>query len=125
MREARMTNTFGRNNNETGKKNKFPLNFEADLVRHCLLMGQRFFFRNNKDLLKMPGVPFGAANNLPNSFNVKNKSAGEKRLKILLEFHPEILSVRLSQDISTACVKSFAKENVNTFLDLLEPELRK
>jgi hypothetical protein len=73
----------------------------------------------------MPGVPFGAANNLRNSFSVKNEPAGEKRLKSFLKRHPEILSVRLPQDISTARVKSFAKENVNTFLDLLEPELRK
>lgn len=73
----------------------------------------------------MLGVPFGAANNFPNSFNVKNESVREKRLKILLKFHLEILSVRLLQDISTARVKSFAKENVNAFLDLLEPELRK
>jgi hypothetical protein len=57
----------------------------------------------------MTGVPFGAVNNLTNSFNVKNESAGEKRLKIFLKRHPEILSVRLPQVISKARVKSFAK----------------
>jgi hypothetical protein len=35
------------------------------------------------------------------------------------------MSVRLPQDISTDRVKSFAEETVNTFLDLLEAELRK
>jgi hypothetical protein len=51
----------------------------------------------------------------------KNLSAGEKRLKSFLKRRPEILSVRLPPGISTARVKSFAIENVNTFLDLLEP----
>jgi hypothetical protein len=70
-------------------------------------------------------VPLGAANNLPNSFNVKNESAGEKWLKGFLKRRSEFLSVRLPHGISTAHVKSFIKENVNTFFDALEPELKK
>jgi hypothetical protein len=55
---------------------------------------------------------------------VKIEAAGKKWLKGFLKRHAEILSVRLPQDISAARVKSFTKENVNKFFDLLEPELK-
>jgi hypothetical protein len=87
-------------------------------------MEERFFGVTRADLRRLE-YRLAVANNIPNSFNVKNEAAGKKWLKGFLKRHAEILSVRLPQGISAARVKSFTKENVNKFFDLLEPELKK
>jgi hypothetical protein len=89
-----------------GRKPVFPPNLEADLVQHCLLMEERFFGVKRADLRRL-AYRLAVANNIPNSFNVKNESAGKKWLKGFLKRHVEILSVRLPQGISAARVKSF------------------
>jgi hypothetical protein len=54
-------------------------------------MKERFPFRNNNELLQMPGILFRTANILQNSLNMENDLAEEKRLKYLLKRHPKIL----------------------------------
>jgi hypothetical protein len=87
-------------------------------------MEERFFGVTRADLRRL-AYRLAVANNIPNSFNVKNEAAGKKWLKGFLKRHAEILSVRLPHGIQAARVKSFTKENVNKFFDLLEPELKK
>jgi transposase len=107
---------------QLGRKPVFPPNLEAELVQHCLLMEERFFGITRADLRRL-AYRLASANNMPNTFSAKSESAGKKWLKGFLKRHRETLTVRMPQGISAARVKSFTKENVNKFFDLLEPEL--
>jgi hypothetical protein len=64
----------------------FPPNLEADLVQYCLLIREGFFGITKADLRRL-AYRLTVTNNLPNSFNVKNESAGKKWLKGILKRH--------------------------------------
>ena len=107
-----------------GRKPVFPPDLESDLVRHCLLMEERFFGVTRADLRRL-AYRLAVANNIRNKFNDKSESAGKKWLQGFLKRHASTLSVRIPQGIAMSRVKSFSEENVNNFFNVLEPELQK
>lgn len=106
-----------------GRKPVFSEQLEKELVKHCLELEKHFFGVTRKDICRL-SFELCEKNNIKNPFNNLKQCAGSKWLRSFLKRNRE-LSFRTPQAISYARVKSFTKENVESFFDLYEPLLEK
>lgn len=115
------------NSNETvkpiGRQPTLPPIIEADLVKYCTIMEDKFYGLTTKDVKSM-AYQLALRNGIKNKFSQKSQQAGRKWLKNFFHRNPQI-SIRQPQGLSMARAKGFNPEDVSKFFDFYEPCLQK
>jgi hypothetical protein len=106
-----------------GRKCATDNKVETELAKYCQLMDERFSGLNRRDI-RILSYRFAVETIRAYSalFHDVREWLGKKLLKNFVR-HPQ-LAFRTSQMISLAIVKSFTKEKVDAFFELLKPTCR-
>ena len=107
-----------------GRKPVFTQKMEEELVDYLLCMETKYFGLTRVDLRRM-AYQLATRNGIPNPFSRRNESAGKDWLKQFLTRHSKKLSIRKPTGTSIARAKSFCRENVEKFFEILDEELNK
>lgn len=106
-----------------GRPPIFTHKIEDILVEYCLTMETHFYGLTAGDLSRT-AYQLAMKNNLPHPFSIEREKAGRKWIRLFLKRHPN-LCMRRPENLSTARVRGFTRENVNTFFSILKLELEK
>jgi len=105
-----------------GRRAVLPSELENKLVEYWIIMEQRYYGLRRQDI---KGVVFQLAirNDLKHPLNQEKSAAGKKCLRSFLKRH-SVVSMRTLEGISSALLKGFTSENIASFFDIYESELR-
>jgi len=106
-----------------GRRTVLPSELENKLVEYCIIMDQSYDGLRRQGI-KRVAFQLAIRNGLIHPFNQENSEAWKKQLGSFLQRHP-VISMRTPGGISAARVKGFTSENVASFFDIYESELRK
>jgi hypothetical protein len=97
----------------SGRSIDLPKDIEDELLKHVLLLEERFFCLTRNDLWRL-AFPLAEANNLPHRFNREKEMAGDNWYHRFISRHPEI-SLRQPEPTSMARAEGFNRERVREF----------